>query len=32
MGFTNVKVVHIAENFGANWVNAGLPAEKAKAQ
>jgi thiosulfate/3-mercaptopyruvate sulfurtransferase len=29
MGFTNVKVVHIAENFGTNWVNAGLPTEKA---
>ncbi len=28
MGFTNVKVVHIAENFGANWVNAGLPVTK----
>jgi thiosulfate/3-mercaptopyruvate sulfurtransferase len=28
MGFTNVKVVHIAENFGANWVNAGLPTTK----
>ena len=28
MGFTNVKVVHIAENFGANWVNAGLPLTK----
>jgi hypothetical protein len=30
MGFTNVKVVHIADNFGANWVNAGLPTEKAQ--
>ena len=30
MGFTNVKVVHIAENFGANWVNAGLPTTKAE--
>jgi len=30
MGFTNVKVVHIAENFGANWVNAGLPTTKAR--
>jgi len=29
MGFTNVKVVHIAENFGANWMNAGLPTTKA---
>jgi len=28
MGFTNVKVAHIAENFGANWVNAGLPVTK----
>lgn len=28
MGFTNVKVMHIAENFGANWVNPGLPVTK----
>jgi hypothetical protein len=28
MGFTNVKVVHIADNFGANWVNPGLPVTK----
>lgn len=28
MGFTNVKVAHIAENFGANWANAGLPVTK----
>jgi hypothetical protein len=28
LGFTNVKVVHIADNFGANWVNAGLPTAK----
>jgi thiosulfate/3-mercaptopyruvate sulfurtransferase len=28
MGFTNVKVVHIADNFGANWANAGLPVTK----
>jgi thiosulfate/3-mercaptopyruvate sulfurtransferase len=28
MGFSNVKVMHIAENFGANWVNAGLPVAK----
>jgi hypothetical protein len=30
MGFTNVKVLHIADNFGANWVNAGLPTVKAQ--
>ena len=30
MGFTNVKVTHIADNFGANWVNANLPTEKAQ--
>ena len=30
MGFTNVKVMHIADNFGANWMNAGLPTEKAQ--
>jgi thiosulfate/3-mercaptopyruvate sulfurtransferase len=28
MGFSNVKVLHIAENFGANWSNAGLPVAK----
>ena len=28
MGFTNVKVTHIADNFGANWVNPGLPVTK----
>ncbi len=25
MGFTNVKVLYIADNFGANWVNHGYP-------
>ena len=30
MGFSNVKVVHIADNFGANWMNAGLPTEKSQ--
>ena len=30
IGFTNVKVVHIANNFGANWVDAGLPTTKAQ--
>ena len=30
MGFTNVKVMHIAENFGANWVNAGFSTTKAQ--
>lgn len=28
LGFSNVKVVHIAENFGANWVAPGLPTDK----
>src|SRR2546428_5964495 len=28
MGFTNVKVVHIATDFGTNWLNAGLPVTK----
>lgn len=28
MGFTNVKVIHIAENFGANWAAPGLPVSK----
>ena len=25
MGFTNVKVLYIAQNFGADWVNKGYP-------
>lgn len=25
MGFTHVKVLYIADNFGADWVNKGLP-------
>jgi thiosulfate/3-mercaptopyruvate sulfurtransferase len=28
MGFTNVKVLHIAQNFGANWVDRGYPTVK----
>jgi thiosulfate/3-mercaptopyruvate sulfurtransferase len=24
-GFTNVKVLYMAENFGADWVNKGYP-------
>ena len=28
MGFTNVKVVHIADNFGRDWVKAGYPVAK----
>ena len=28
MGFTNVKVVRIANNFGADWVNKGYPTQK----
>ena len=26
MGFTQVRVLHIEENFGANWVDKGYPA------
>jgi thiosulfate/3-mercaptopyruvate sulfurtransferase len=25
LGFTNVKVLYIADNFGADWVNKGYP-------
>jgi len=25
LGFTNVKVLYISDNFGANWVNKGYP-------
>lgn len=28
MGFTNVKVLYIANNFGTNWVDQGYPTEK----
>jgi len=28
MGFTNVKVLYIADNFGTNWVNQGYPTAK----
>ena len=28
MGFTNVKVLYIADNFGTNWVDKGYPIAK----
>jgi hypothetical protein len=28
MGFSNVKVMYIAENFGTNWVSKGYPTAK----
>ncbi|MGZ4789113.1 MAG: rhodanese-like domain-containing protein [Terriglobales bacterium] len=28
LGFNNVKALHIAQNFGADWVNKGLPTQK----
>jgi len=28
MGFTNVKVLYIAQNFGADWVDKGYPTER----
>jgi hypothetical protein len=28
MGFTNVKVLYIADNFGADWVERGYPVAK----
>jgi rhodanese-related sulfurtransferase len=28
MGYTNVKVLYIAQNFGADWVSKGYPTEK----
>lgn len=28
MGFTNVKVLYIADNFGADWISKGYPVEK----
>ncbi len=28
LGFTHVKVMYIAENFGDDWVNKGYPVAK----
>jgi hypothetical protein len=28
MGFTNIKVLYIANNFGADWVDKGYPVAK----
>jgi thiosulfate/3-mercaptopyruvate sulfurtransferase len=28
LGFTHVRVLHIRDNFGTNWVNAGYPVTK----
>ena len=28
MGFTNFKVLYIADNFGANWADKGYPVVK----
>ena len=30
MGFTNVKVLYLADNFGAGWVNKGYPVEQGR--
>ena len=30
MGFTNVKVLFLADNFGANWVDKGYPVERGR--
>ena len=30
MGFANVKVLYLANNFGADWVDKGYPVSKAK--
>jgi len=30
LGFTRVKVLYIATNFGANWVSKGYPVEKGR--
>lgn len=30
MGFTNVKVLYLAQNFGADWVSKGYPTEKSE--
>jgi hypothetical protein len=28
MGFTNVKVLYLANNFGADWADKGYPVEQ----
>ena len=28
LGFTNVKVIYIADDFGTNWVDQGFPTAK----
>jgi thiosulfate/3-mercaptopyruvate sulfurtransferase len=28
MGFTNVKILYISNNFGSDWVDKGYPTEK----
>jgi rhodanese-related sulfurtransferase len=30
MGFTNVKVLYLADNFGADWASKGFPVEKGR--
>ena len=30
MGFTHLKVLYIADNFGANWVAKGYPVAKGR--
>ena len=30
LGFSHVKVLYIAENFGANWVDPGYPVDKGR--
>jgi thiosulfate/3-mercaptopyruvate sulfurtransferase len=30
MGFTHVRALYLADNFGTNWVNKGYPVEKSR--
>ena len=30
LGFTNIKVLYLADNFGANWVDKGYPVTKGR--
>jgi rhodanese-related sulfurtransferase len=32
MGFTQVKALHIADNFGADWADKGYPVEREAAE
>jgi thiosulfate/3-mercaptopyruvate sulfurtransferase len=30
MGFVNIRVLYLADNFGTNWVDKGYPVERGR--